>query len=312
VGDANGNTAAIDFGEEGVILHKNENMPVPALFNSSYARELEVLSYYKGFGGLYDIDLNDPEVPRFVKTAKLIADYDVRDNIVDYSLDMLETIQVYDYPEWSVVCDVINRKIYFRTRKNKEIKTISLNKIDFSNNSSAMTQNMDIAEAGDVTEYFVPYTAKLFSQYIENELFTVLPEPYFTQGGISLGEFAERFSGHTIDAAKTENQYFSGMWESGDSNKESLISLSISTRADAVYGEIVVTVKDKKLTNSYDLDHIHMIGNKLQFTYHNKSKKFIEAGVLLTGEELKMKLQDVRYTLGDFILKRDLNSYPAH
>jgi hypothetical protein len=59
------------------------NMPVPGLFNTPYDRELELLKYYKGFGGLYEPELSDYRVPRFIKTAVMIRDYKPTKDIVD-------------------------------------------------------------------------------------------------------------------------------------------------------------------------------------------------------------------------------------
>jgi len=50
IGDGEGNTAAVDFVDDEVLIYTGEDMPVPGLFNTFYSRELEVLKYYKGFG----------------------------------------------------------------------------------------------------------------------------------------------------------------------------------------------------------------------------------------------------------------------
>jgi choloylglycine hydrolase len=74
VGDAQGNNAAIEFIGGKVVVHKGNDMP-PGLFNEPYEREMEVLRYFKGFGGDYVPDLNDSKVLRVVKTAVMTRDY---------------------------------------------------------------------------------------------------------------------------------------------------------------------------------------------------------------------------------------------
>jgi hypothetical protein len=118
VGDAHGQTAAIAFIDGRIVVHKGETMPVPGLFNTPYEREMEILKYYKGFGGQYDISLDDPQVPRFVKTAAMIRDYNPSSDIIDYGFEMLDKISVHDVPEWSVLFDARTRK-YLLQNKSK-------------------------------------------------------------------------------------------------------------------------------------------------------------------------------------------------
>ncbi len=117
-------------------------MPVPALFNSPYDRELELIKYYQGFGGEYKVDINDSEVPRFVKTAVMINEYNPSENIVDYGFKMLRDLKVNDEPEWSILFDVRTQIVHFKTRLNPEIKKISMKELDFSNESPVLILNI--------------------------------------------------------------------------------------------------------------------------------------------------------------------------
>ena len=56
VGDGRGKCASIAFADGGVVVHKDSSMPVPALFNEPYDREMEVLGFFQGFGGDYPVD----------------------------------------------------------------------------------------------------------------------------------------------------------------------------------------------------------------------------------------------------------------
>jgi penicillin V acylase-like amidase (Ntn superfamily) len=91
ISDSKGNSASLAFINGKVKVNRGENMPIPALFNEPYDRELELLKYYKGFGGLYDITLNDPKVPRFVKTAAMLRDYVPFIDAITYGFEMLKT-----------------------------------------------------------------------------------------------------------------------------------------------------------------------------------------------------------------------------
>jgi len=106
VGDANGNTAAISFIDGNVVVNQGADMPVPALLNTRYDREMELLNYYQGYGGSYPINIHDPKIPRFVRAAKMIEKYKPSQNIVKYGMKMLKDLRVNDDSEWSILFDI--------------------------------------------------------------------------------------------------------------------------------------------------------------------------------------------------------------
>ena len=306
VGDAQGNCAAIAFIDGKIVVNKGENMPVPGLFNTPYNRELELLKYYKGFGGLYEPDLKDLRVPRFVKTAVMIRDYTPSQDIVDYGFKMLDTLKVYDVPEWSVIFDVRKRHVYFKTRINPEIKSFSMDKIDFSNNSPVMISNMDIKEGGDVLDKFHPYTNEEMRDFTEKLIFPILPEEAFTRGGITLDEYLDRTSTHSDAAALAEKQFFKGEWiNKPDKAKDEMqITIRLETKADAVFGQISTSEDAEEF---YKLDHIHLIGNNLKFTFdvNGKRNKFLEVQASVNDEKMNVNLYGIEANYGNYLLSKD-------
>jgi penicillin V acylase-like amidase (Ntn superfamily) len=306
VGDAQGNCAAIAFIDGNVVVNTGEDMPVPGLFNTPYDRELELLKYYIGFGGLYEPDLSDPRVPRFVKTAVMIRDYKPAQNIVDYGFEMLDTLKVYDIPEWSIVFDVRKRRVYFKTRINPEIKRFSMDEIDFSNSSPVLIVNMDIKEGGDVLPKFHPYTNEEMRDFTEKSVFPILPEEFFTRGGITLDEYLERTSTHSDAAALTEKQFFKGIWRNiPDKAKNGMqITLRLETKADAVFGRISLSEDAEEF---YPLDHVHMIGNQLKFTFdvNGKRNKLFEVQASVDDEKMKISIYSIENYYGGYLLSKD-------
>jgi penicillin V acylase-like amidase (Ntn superfamily) len=302
VGDAKGNTAAISFIDGEVVVNKGEDMPVPGLFNLPYNRELEYLRYYKGFGGLYEPDLSDFRVPRFVKTAVMIRDYKPTQNIVGYSFGILDALKAPDIPEWSVVFDVRKRNVYFKTRINPEIKSFSMDKIDFSNNSPVLILNMDIKNGGDVLNKFHPYTNEEMREFIKKLTFL----RSITSRGITLDEYSERASTHGDAAALADNQYFKGVWRNKpDKAKDEIqITIRFETKADAVFGRISLSEDAEEF---YKLDHIHLIGNNLRFTFETNGErnKFLEVQASIDDETMNVNLYGIFDYFGNFLLLRD-------
>jgi penicillin V acylase-like amidase (Ntn superfamily) len=303
VGDAKGNTAAIAFIDGKVVVNKGENMPIPGLFNTPYNRELELLKYFKGFGGLYEPDLSDPGVPRFVKTAVMIRNYEPAQNIVDYGFKMLDTLKVFDVPEWSIVFDVRERHVYFKTRINPEIKSFSMDEIDFSNKSPVLILNMDIREGGDVFDQFHPYSNEEMRDFTKKFMFPILPEKFFTSGGITQDEYLERISTHSDAAALAGNQFFKGVWKlkPDKANDETEIILEFVTKAGAVFGRISPS---EDAEESYTLDHIHLIGNHLKFTFetNGKGNEFLEVLASIDEEKMNITVHGIEENYGSYLL----------
>ena len=302
VGDGEGNTAAVDFVDDEVLIYTGEDMPVPGLFNTFYSREQEVLKYYKGFGGFYEPELSDPEVPRFVKTARMIEEYDPAEKAVDYGFKMLDALKVYDVPEWSVIFDVQGRDVYFKTRLNPEIKSFSMDDIDFSNEDPVMILNMDIKSGGDVLAQFHPYTNEKFRTFTKERMFSILPDDFFTRGGLTKEEYLERFSTHSDAAALSENQFFKGVWKcKPDAEDEDELTLTMESKGDAVCGEISTSDKAEE---TYTIDHIHLIGHDLIFTFWTNKSTFIEARAMIDGEQINITFHGDRRVYGNYVLKK--------
>lgn len=300
IGDSKGNCAAVTFVDGKPLIHKNENMPVPGLFNEPYDREMEVLKYFKGFGGNYEPVLDDPEVPRFVKTAVMIQDFDPNTNAVDYGLYMLDKLQVDDLPEWSILFDVGNMDIYFKTRIHPKIKNFSMKDIDFSNKEPVKILDMDVEEGGDVRDQFSTYSNEKMKDFLENKIMTILPEEFFTCGGLSLDECIYNVSNHTDAALQKDNQFFTGVWKNRpESEDEMEIKLNINMKEEAVFGDAANSFEKEK---GYTMDHLKLVGNDLIFTFKTKGGTLIEIQSIFKIDELTLQMFGTEYYYGSYVL----------
>jgi penicillin V acylase-like amidase (Ntn superfamily) len=295
VGDNQGNTAAIAFVDGKVVVHKGTNMPIPALFNTPYDREMELTKYFKPYGGEYEIDINSPQIPRFVKTDFFIKAYDSKENIIDYGFYMLDKLKVNDEPEWSIVFDARKKDIYFKTRLNPEIKILSMKEIDFSNNVSVLTLNMDIKEGGNVLNQFHSYSNEEVRTFTEELIFPILPVEFFTVGGLTKNEYLDRISTHSDLAKLEEMQFFKGNWV----NKTDKLAIVFKTEGERVFG----TVSNAK--DSYRIDNLSMIGNNLKFTFRTNGKMIIEIKATIKGKEMNMYTYGIEDNYGSNILIKE-------
>jgi penicillin V acylase-like amidase (Ntn superfamily) len=301
VGDINGNCASIDFVDGKVVVHQGAAMPVPGLFNALYEREVELSRYFKGFGGLYEPTLKDPKVPRFVKTAVMLRDYKPTQNAVDYGFKILENIFVTEIADWSVIFDVRKQTVYFKTSLNPKIKHFAIDAFDFSNASPVLILNIDIKEAGDVSKKFSPFSFRQMAALLES---LPLPKEFYEMGGLTKAEFVSRFSTHTAFAQERENQHFTGLWQvkPGNPGEKPKWEINLYTKGDAVFGEIS---NSKGYVDHTPIEHIHMIGNQLVFTFKSQeAKNIMEVKALVKPEKMDMELFGIEGHYGSFQLVR--------
>lgn len=304
ISDASGNCASLTFINGKAKVNRGENMPIPALFNTPYDREMELLKYYKGFGGLYDIELNNTRVPRFVKTAALLKDFDPSQNAVEYGFKMLKTIKVDNEPEWSVLFDAGKRNVYFRTRLNPEIKHFPMDSLDFSNNSPTQILDIDIKDGGDVLNQFQAYSNEAMKTFLNVKMRVIIPEKEFdTFLLISYDEFCNRFAYHGAKAELSESQYFAGKWKTKPpkSDKDLDLILKMWANKDAVFGEIGFY----KSSNVYPIEHISLQGNNLIFTYKDETKTLMQLKATLKKGNMKIHVQKPESDLGYYRLYKE-------
>lgn len=273
VTDNMGNSASIEFLNGRVVVHQGKEMPVPALFNTPYQREMELIKYYKGFGGLYDVDFKNPEVPRFVKTARMLHDYN-NENPVDYCLEMLKKITVYETPDWSVLIDVRSGMFYFKTSPYPELKYFSMKEIDFSNSSPCQILNIDISKGGDVLSLFKPYSDDAMKKMID--LLPIPDEGFLPKGSVSVKEFKNRLLTHHHVSLNPLNQFLAGSWKSEAPKEKGDVQweINISMINDAISAEIIRT---EERSEKAKIDHIYIKDNKLYMTYISvKANRMVE------------------------------------
>ena len=174
VTDKKGNQAIIEFINGKTIIHKNDNIPVKLLCNNQYSNDLDTLKLYKGFGGNRDIDLtNKSEKNRIVSGAEMLQfnKHNPAESDVNYAFDILKQLD-FGITKWSIVYDVKNMKMYYRTNKDTVIKQFDFSSYDFSCKEPVMMLDINKnLRSEDVRKDFIPYTKQANKAQLE-KLFT--------------------------------------------------------------------------------------------------------------------------------------------
>ncbi len=132
VADAHGNVASIEFVGGRMVVHRGNNMPFPVLTNCTYDNSLAYKqSIDKGENREFSA-WTENSSGRFAKAAALIQEFTGDRDIVDYSFTILDSVAQAGSTQWSIVYDITNRIIRFKTQKNSGIQSLKLVDFDFS------------------------------------------------------------------------------------------------------------------------------------------------------------------------------------
>ena len=157
VSDKWGKCAVIEFLEGKMVVYTGDTMPVMALTNSRYA---ESLDYWKK--GVAPEPDGFRSFTRFIRAADMVREYGTKASRppVDYAFHILSQVS-RPSTKWSIVYDQNNLRVHFITETNKNIRTVDLNKFDFSCRTPVRVLDANADLAGDVTDKFQDYTQKI-------------------------------------------------------------------------------------------------------------------------------------------------------
>jgi penicillin V acylase-like amidase (Ntn superfamily) len=160
VSDAEGHSATIEFLDGKMVAHSNDSLPYSALANSTYDQSLEYLQGHSGFGGTHDIPATERSLDRFSRACAGIKAYDMarHPNIVDYAFGILDDVSQGKSTVWSIVYDVNNRRVFFKTVDKPALKSFAFKDFDFQCGTPSKIIDMNTARAGDLGPHFIPYS----------------------------------------------------------------------------------------------------------------------------------------------------------
>jgi penicillin V acylase-like amidase (Ntn superfamily) len=155
VGDNKGNVATIEYLNGKMVVHKGSNLPYPVLANDTYSSSIKNASASSSKG--FQANSGD----RFARACALVQEYkkaDTKKPMVDYSFDILNNVSQSNFTKWSIVYDITNRKIFFKTSANTEIKSLDASAFDYSCSSNALAFNMNQNASGNINKLFTVYS----------------------------------------------------------------------------------------------------------------------------------------------------------
>ena len=160
VADANGNAATIEFFNGTMVVHQGKDLPFPVLTNSPYVQSEGAASDAKILSGNTNFYFGDNSLQRFTKACSMVERYtqhDIHQPVVDYAFDVLKEVSQHDFTKWSIVYDLKNRKIYFKTALRPDVKSCTFSAFDFACTATPMIMDLNLSVKGDVSKDFKPF-----------------------------------------------------------------------------------------------------------------------------------------------------------
>ncbi len=168
VGDKNGNTAVIEFLNDKTNIYEGEQMPVKVLCNRAYDKELKLMPDNDSiYNKMLENDYTSKDL-RFMLAAKKIDEYNEKTDIpvVNYVFSILKEMDMGNN-RWSVVYDLTNSKMFFRTSLGQDVKFIDFKSFDFNCNTPIQLFDINSDISGNVAGKFVNYSTELNEEFIQ-------------------------------------------------------------------------------------------------------------------------------------------------
>lgn len=159
IADAQGRVATIEFLNGKLKVHQGASLPYPVLANSTYEESIRSIKNAKARKD--SLAFTDNSLVRFQTACRMVETYKAENTqqpIVDYAFSILDGVGQQDFTKWSIVYDLKNLKIHFRTASHRDIRIIEMKNFDLSCAAEPRSFPMDTKTKGIVTERFIAYS----------------------------------------------------------------------------------------------------------------------------------------------------------
>lgn len=173
VADANGNAATIEFINGELVAHKGNDLPFPVLTNNFYQQSARTAIDANVLSGNTRFSFQDNSLQRFAKACSMVQQYQQTNNnkpVVDYAFDILDNVAQTGFTKWSIVYDIKNKKVFFKTADYTDIKSFTFDAFAFDCKAAPKVINMNQSLKGSVNNNFTAFTSVINRQVMEKAI----------------------------------------------------------------------------------------------------------------------------------------------
>lgn len=184
--DAQGNAAVVEFIGGKLVCHSGEQLPHKLITNDTCDNSFAFLAQHDGFGGTKPIRKGSHDsLDRFAVAAERLKAYrpdDSKQSPIQYAFDTLAAVRQGQATKWSIVHDLKNLEIHYRTERCSETRTVRLKDLDFSPQTPVRMVSINTPHTGVLTPHFMDYDVDLNSWLIyycvrHTPMLSLIPDP---------------------------------------------------------------------------------------------------------------------------------------
>jgi len=131
--------------------------------NASYARSVDYLKAFKGFGGIKEIPTDSSSLSRFASLAMQLT-VPMGKTAMEHALTLLEAVEQSNYSVWNIIYNPTKQAVSFRAtgEDEKSIRSVDLSKVDLSCKTNKLGNYVDFqtTSTGDLTASLLAYDSK--------------------------------------------------------------------------------------------------------------------------------------------------------
>jgi len=108
---------------------------------------------------------------RFSTACTMIREYKsdtTGKTIVDASFEILSKVEQNDYTKWSIVYDITEKKIWFKTQRFRQLRSVRFAAFDFSCESPSRHFTLNGVDRGDISNLFNQFSNRTNQMILEN------------------------------------------------------------------------------------------------------------------------------------------------
>ncbi|MDZ4794460.1 MAG: linear amide C-N hydrolase [Bacteroidota bacterium] len=162
--DATGNAATIEFLDGKMMVHKSADLPFPVLTNDAYSSSLAQTKKAIESPGDNDLSFASNSIDRFAKACSMVKKIQqgaINTPAIDYSFQVLDKVAQGSHTKWSIVYDISNKMIHFKTLGYSNVKNISFSAFDFNCRNSSKIWDMNQAGSGNISSLFRDFSLEI-------------------------------------------------------------------------------------------------------------------------------------------------------
>ena len=166
IADAWGDAATLEYVGGKTVVHAGKDLPYPVLANNSYDVSLDFTSHGEtGDPKAFD-DATRESSGRFARAAAMVeADKGGSEGAIDRTFAILAAVTGTN-TQWSIVYDLGKRTIIYKTRNNKNLRRVQMDRFDFSCSRNWLC--VDIEDSVRSSADFKLYTDEGNAKLIDN------------------------------------------------------------------------------------------------------------------------------------------------